>query len=449
MAIETAVANGVTENPREISGKCGSVIPWELNVQHDAIKHLPWKVEVLTGLERVRGDVQQALASVGWAVVRTGAGIAIVDVSADSPAGRTASQKKAAEEVVREINASVMHAATAIAPKASVPKAPGNERKPQDAPDTAKNGTSPCPDPSPAADPAAAPRRFAGFRDWMSGGTRLSAYICLHAAEAAAVRLLRTTQLEAKLPAIRDCVTAYLQKGDSVRVALEGLPDLTAPVNKALMRPSGSAPQAAPLSDMLEDDQLIASEALAVAHHTGDRQQGEVKQFRGALAAAFAVLALAAAGVGIVGSLNPAYFPICGTASTHLCPSGAGAPGRMDIWLVMGMGVLGALLSAAFALVGAKPGGVHYSFSLTITQGLVKVALGALTAVIGIIVLRTLLSDHSGLLAAQADLLAAAVAFGFSQQAFTQVMDNKATVLIKAASPETPAQPAAGTAPAK
>lgn len=274
MAIDAAVGNGVPANQSEISDKSASVIPWEFNVQHDAIKHLPWKVEVLTGLERVLGDVQQALASVGWAVVRMDAGIAIVDVSADSPAAGTASQQKAAEEVVREISASVMHAATAIAPKASAPKtfapkAPGNERKPQDAPDPAKNGTSRGSDPSPAAGPAAAPRRFARLRDWISGGTRLSAYISLHAAQAAAVRLLSAAQLQAKLPAIRDCVTAYLQKDDSVRVALEGLPDLTAPVNKALMRPSGSLPPAPPLSDMLKDDQLIASEALAAAHHTG------------------------------------------------------------------------------------------------------------------------------------------------------------------------------------
>jgi hypothetical protein len=274
----------------------------------------------------------------------------------------------------------------------------------------------------------------------MTGGSLLSAYVSLHAAEAATVRLLSAPQLEARLPLIRERVTSYLPNDDSRRVALGGVPDLTAPINQVLTRGSGSPPVPPTLTPMLGEDQLIASEALTGANRTEEQQQGEVKRFRSLLALAFGVLVLAIAAVGILGSFRPVYFPLCGTASTHMCPNGGSAPGAIDIWLIIGMGMLGALLSGVIALSQSKPGGVHYSLSAV--QGLDKMGLGGLTAVLGIIVLRTLLSSHSGVLAGQPELLAAAVVFGYSQQLFTGVMDKKASGLLDAASPETPPKPA-------
>lgn len=88
-------------------------------------------------------------------------------------------------------------------------------------------------------------------------------------------------------------------------------------------------------------------------------------------------------------------------------------------------------------LTGLKPVGVRYS--LSVAQGMVKVTLGAITAVLGLLILQTQ-SNLPGVLGTQQALLASAVVFGYSQQIFTGLIDRQATSLQNAASPATPAQ---------
>jgi hypothetical protein len=243
------MTDAVVQNGARTDRSTGGSIPWGLPVEYGAIRRSPWKVDILTRLEHVRGDVRQALTAAGCNVIETDTDITVADESSN-PAAADIQQRRAAEEVVREISAAVSGAALAIMP-------------------------------------------------WR--GARKS------------------------------------------------------------------------------------------------------------------------------------------SAAWDMCPSGGSAPRVTDIWLIMGMGMLGALLSSVLALSQSEPGGVHYSLSTV--QGLDKVGLGALTAVVGIIVLRTLLSNHSTVLSGQPELLAAAVVFGYSQQLFTGLMDKKASGLVDAASPETPAKP--------
>ena len=77
----------------------------------------------------------------------------------------------------------------------------------------------------------------------------------------------------------------------------------------------------------------------------------------------------------------------------------------------MGIGALGAILSFVLSLSAINPSGVRYSLSAV--QGLLKIALGALTAVIGLMVLTTLLSSDSTVLNSQLKLLVAAAVFGY------------------------------------
>jgi TRAP-type C4-dicarboxylate transport system permease small subunit len=97
----------------------------------------------------------------------------------------------------------------------------------------------------------------------------------------------------------------------------------------------------------------------------------------------------------------------------------------------MGMGAFGAILSVVISLSVMKPPGVRYSLSAV--QSLLKIAFGALTAVLGIMVLSTLLSSDSTVLNSQLKLLVAAAVFGYSQQLFTSVLDRKGTNLQDAA----------------
>jgi hypothetical protein len=195
------------------------------------------------------------------------------------------------------------------------------------------------------------------------------------------------------------------------------------------------------LTDMLGTDQQVASQVMSAACRAEDQQQLQVRHFRGVLFGAATALFVVAVVLWIVGSIHPAYFPLCWPVSgshsgTMICPTGGSAPSAADVPLVLGIGALGAALSVALNLAGLKPAGVR--FSLTVAQGLNKIVLGAITAVLGIIILRTV-TNEPGFLATQPGLLTAAVVFGYSQQVFTGVIDRQANALLNAASSTTPA----------
>jgi hypothetical protein len=199
-------------------------------------------------------------------------------------------------------------------------------------------------------------------------------------------------------------------------------------------------PEAIVLTDMLGPDQQVAAQVMNSACRAEDQQQLQVRHFRGVLYGASAALLVVVAVLWIVGAIHPAYFPLCwpvsGSHPAMICPTGGSKPSGADVPLVLGLGALGAALSVALNLADLKPAGVR--FSLTVAQGMNKIVLGAIIAVLGIIVLRTVTSAP-GFLGTQPGLLATAVVFGYSQQLFTGLIDRQASQLTNAASPATPA----------
>ena len=200
--------------------------------------------------------------------------------------------------------------------------------------------------------------------------------------------------------------------------------------------------RAAQLTPMLGQDQRIATAALSAAMAAEDDQQAEVRRFRNVLFGTFASLTVVVAVLVVVGIWRATLIPVClpkpgARAGTMVCPAGGRIPGAADLPLVLGLGTIGATLAVAKNLAGLKPVGVRYS--LSVAQGLVKVALGAITAVLGLLILQTQTS-LPGVLGSQQALLAAAVVFGYSQQIFTGLIDRQASSLMDAASPTTPAR---------
>lgn len=210
--------------------------------------------------------------------------------------------------------------------------------------------------------------------------------------------------------------------------------------------PSGNtASQAAPpgaqvLTGMLGPDQQVAAQVLKAAYRAEDQQQLQVRHFRGVLYGASAALLAVVAVLWIVGAIHPAYFPLCwpagGSHPAMICPTGGSEPSAASVPLVLGLGALGAALAVALNLADLKPAGVR--FSLTVAQGLNKIVLGSITAVLGIIFFRTV-TNAPGFLGTQPGLLTTAVVFGYSQQLFTRLIDRQATQLTNAASPATAA----------
>jgi hypothetical protein len=208
--------------------------------------------------------------------------------------------------------------------------------------------------------------------------------------------------------------------------------------------PSGDqAPGLTTLTGLLGRDQLIAAEAMGEACKSEDLQQFQVSRFRRMLLGTFMALLVLVVFMGIVGNIKPGYFPLClaeeGAKGIMICPTGGHSPGGADLPLILGLGAIGASLAVSTSLARQKvAAGVRYS--LSVAQGLLKVAFGALTAVLGIIILGTQTGNVPGILGTQAGLLTAAVVFGYSQEIFTRVIDKQADSLLDAASPSTSAR---------
>jgi hypothetical protein len=388
-----------------------------MSIDYADIRWTPWKVTVWGRLRQADADVRQALSVNGWQIRDPAA----PSVDAVDPANPL---MVAADAVVRETYQFIENAESCLEPSGL----------------------------------------FARLWDLLTGQLLMSAYLNLHMVECKRVLLFSAEQLTAELPAIRARVVAYLTADDARRVALAGVPDIYAPSHQALMARStvlqGPPPQPAPapqpppahdgaqpgadvqLTPMLGQDQRIASEALGAALSSEDDQQAQVRRFRGVLIGTFASLIIVVAILAIVGIFHAKLIPVClpkagAKAGTLVCPGGTSAPGAADLPLVLGLGAIGATLAVAKNLTGLKPVGVRYS--LSVAQGMVKVTLGAITAVLGLLILQTQ-SNLPGVLGTQQAILASAVVFGYSQQIFTGLIDRQATSLQNAASPATPAQ---------
>jgi hypothetical protein len=402
-----------------------------MSIDYADIRWTPWKVTVWGRLCQADADVRQALSVNGWKI-RDSDAPSIDAVDPSNPL------MVAADAVVRETYQFIDKAESCLKPSGL----------------------------------------FARLWDLLTGQILMSAYLNLHMVECKRVLLFSADQLTAELPTIRARVVAYLTADDPRRVALAGVPDIYAPSHQALMArstvppltavqrgaaspvvpaaappgPAGQAPQPGPagaqpaadvqLTPMLGQDQRIASEALGAALNSEDDQQAQVRRFRGVLIGTFASLILVVAILAIVGIFQAKLIPVClpkpgAKAGTLICPGGTSAPGAADLPLVLGLGAIGATLAVAKNLTGLKPVGVRYS--LSVAQGIVKVTLGAITAVLGLLILQTQ-SNLPGFLGTQQALLASAVVFGYSQQIFTGLIDRQATSLQNAASPATPAQ---------
>jgi hypothetical protein len=295
--------------------------------------------------------------------------------------------------------------------------------------------------------------------EWLTGGLLMSAYTSLHAAETNRILLLGSDQLAALLPTIRQRAVKYLPANDPRLEALQGLPDPTAPTHQALARvqsklvqtvaaaggggggnggppnsPTAPDMELVTLTEMLGRDQQIAAMAMGEATRAEDQQQAQVRRFRGVLLGTFLGLLIVVALLAILGSVHPGYFPLCvqkqaTNGATTVCPTGGSNPGKADLAFIMAIGGIGAVLAVVTNLTGLQPTGVRYS--LSVAQGLVKIPFGAITAMLGIIILST--QSNIGVLATHAGLISTAAVFGYSQQLFTKVIDKRADDLLNQA----------------
>jgi hypothetical protein len=309
--------------------------------------------------------------------------------------------------------------------------------------DTAREAARETSPPSPAARRARMERAFA----------------YLDAAEVALLRLAPEEYLRGQLPALMTHVVAHLPPSNPERVRVEQFAKTpTAPITG------------------VERASLVS--AFAAASAAARREQARLRSFRNIVIVTSLALLVLAAGIAFVGAKQPAWIPLCFAPQTLekvVCPTeetalqatetgtgdqtgtgdgtGTGAETdnptgtvasqgteldevvhdtaqAQDVGLVMLLGLAAAAVTGAAALRRIR--GTSTPFSVPVALIFLKLPTGALTAVLGLLLLGGGFVPGFSALDSSGQIVAWAIVFGAAQQLVTGLVDKKAQTVLDA-----------------
>lgn len=252
----------------------------------------------------------------------------------------------------------------------------------------------------------------------------------LHAAEIDLLRVAPKEYLCGQLPSLLANARAHLVAEDPRRQAMEAI----------CSKEATGTP--------LTEEELNTVIAVSRAANSALRREiVQVRSFRNVLYATAIVLAIVSVGLVLLGMARPELVPLCfHPGNAVVCPTDVvggvkqtdpaavvderirEAAGRSDLLLVAILGLAAAVLSAALSL--RKLQGTTLPYSLPVALAVLKLPSGALTAVIGLLLMRGEFVPGLSALDSPAQILAWAVLFGYAQQLFTQFVDQRAQGLL-------------------
>jgi hypothetical protein len=257
----------------------------------------------------------------------------------------------------------------------------------------------------------------------------------LNAVDADLLRLAPDSYIFGQLPGLLERVRKCMPQHDQRRARLEEL----------VAKP----PEA--LSDYDRDLIVAARHAAAVeTRHEVTR----LRSFKNVLLVTAAVLAIGVVGIGLFAFAWPDKVPMCFSVDgTIVCPTstspipGAAADGDpstispvrvdkamraaatgWDTAVVIGVGLLAAALAAAASLRGIR--GTSTPFGLPVAVALLKLPTGAMTAVLGMILMRGEFIPGLSALDSSGQIISWAVILGYSQQLLTRFVDQRAQTVL-------------------
>jgi hypothetical protein len=276
------------------------------------------------------------------------------------------------------------------------------------------------------------------LRSWIGGAPLERTASNLDAAEADLLRLGQPSDVKALMPSLRAHVGDHLDPADPRRIRLDEIA------------------QRAEEGELSEADRDTVVAAARAASSEARREIVRVRSFRNLLLVAAGLMALAASGVAVLGIINPDVIPlcfapeetrvVCPTRETPLPRPGEGVEAvtrqttsSWDIALIELVGLVAAAVAAAAALSGIK--GTSVPYSLPVALSLLKLPTGALTAVLGLLLMRGEFIPGLSALDTSGQIIAWGVVFGAAQHLFTRLVDRQAQTVLDdvGSTPSTPA----------
>jgi hypothetical protein len=293
------------------------------------------------------------------------------------------------------------------------------------------------------------PRRgwWAKTRSALAGASVERATSHLDAAETDLLRAAPDAYLRGQLPSVKVLVETHLPPDDARRIRVEEIAERIGQ------------------GDVGDDDRNAVLAAVRAASSEARRKVRRVRSFRNVLLMTALFLALGAGGMATIGILSPATVPLCfnpegeivcpthdspvrgqeasGGGAGRAAPSGPQSAAQVeeidevtgktvsswDLPIVELVGLIAAAVAAAAALRSVR--GTSTPYSLPIALAVLKLPTGALTAVLGLLLMRGEFIPGLTALDSSAQIISWAIVFGYAQQLLTQFVDRQAQGVLE------------------
>jgi hypothetical protein len=243
------------------------------------------------------------------------------------------------------------------------------------------------------------------------------AFVNLHHAKSGLVDLYGEADLAAAGPAVLERIRSRRPKDDARRVRAEQLfcadqEDCPSPLRLAQQR-------------------ATVRELMQVSYEAADDLHAQARGFRTVLVIATLVLTAVAVALCVVGALVPEALPLCFAGDpAPACPSRSGVydPSAGDLSIVALLGLIGGSLSVMFTYQR-----LHWTtapYDIPVALALTKLPSGAITSIVGLLLIRGDFVPGLGTLDNQGQILAWAVLLGFAQHLVTRIIDQRAGEVI-------------------
>jgi hypothetical protein len=292
----------------------------------------------------------------------------------------------------------------------------------------------------------------------------------LDAAEAQLLDFAPASYLLGQIPSLLRHVRCHLVANDPRRQAFERVARKVGVVDpEHPLVPAGAEPTRQDREDVVgaERDAIVA--ATRAASSAALREQVRLRSFRLVLAVTTLAMTLLALGVALTGFVKPTLIPlcfapeeagqaqvVCPTAQSEAFPTDRSTGATQDIddytlrtatpWdltVVLLVGLTAAAVAAATAIRGIK--GSSERHGIPVAMALLKLPTGAITAFLGLLLMRGQFVPGLSALDTSAQILAWAIIFGYAQQLFTRLIDKQGHTVLDsvrgAENAQRPAQP--------
>jgi len=168
---------------------------------------------------------------------------------------------------------------------------------------------------------------------------------------------------------------------------------------------------------------------LRTAHSISTANHVRVRSFRNTIYFASLVTVLAVASLAVVGALAPTSIPMCNTAANLCIVAGSSGPAWNHVLIAGVIGAAAGILAGVASLGRLRGSSVPYSLAFAL--GLFKGPCGALSAILGLLLIRSGIVGADLGTSTSAGIIGWVIVFGASQQLVTRLADQKGQSVLQ------------------